>query len=200
MFIGAFVAKTFGALKGKTIRVLDIGSGTGEWIASKAAKNKKGIYVAVDPAYRGYPVNPATRAFLKKLEGRGVVLRGATARGYLQTMVRNNIRVRTINADMPNWKSPATNYIHDLLFLAPKVLVPGGRIFMTIESSALEKEAIRKEIDLAARFGFSVKKMALPAKSAGKTHMISDFKRAYSVDIALVIFTLAPKKRGWRLP
>lgn len=191
---GFFVAKTFKMMRGKTIRVLDIGAGTGGWIAKKAAKNKKGLYVALDPVYKGFPVNPATREFLQKLAKSGLIIRGATAKGYLNTMIKNKIRVRTINADMPNWKSSETNYLHDLFSLAPRVLVPGGRIFMTIEEDALMKDAIQKEIDFAKSSGFNVKKMVLPAKSEGKTHVIGEFKRAYSAGIGLLIFSLGEKK------
>jgi len=183
----------FKQLKGKTIRLLDVGSGTGNSITKKAIKNPNGIYAAVDPAYAGHPVNPATREFLRPMREAGVVIRGTTIQKYLKTMQKNKIKTRTINATLPNWKSPSQNYIHDLIELAPRVLLPNGRIFMTIERTTFEKASIQREFEFAKIIGFKVDAINLPSGSHLKTHSANAFNDVYGTSLKLIIFTLKSK-------
>ncbi len=189
------MALNFRELKGKTIRVMDIGSDTGNWIKRKARRNTKGIYVAVDPSYAGFPVNPATKRYLQQLAEAGAILRGTTIQKYLGVMVRNKIRVRTINADLPNWKDPKQNYIRHLIELAPQVLLPKGRIFMTLEATTIEKQSIQDCLRFAESKGFDVNVSDVHPKSFRKTHSTQTFAEFYCAPLKLLILTLKKDRR-----
>ena len=180
----------FRQLKGKTIRVLDVGSGTGNAITKKALKNPNGLYAAVDPVYAGHPVNPATREYLRPMREAGVIIRGTTIQKYLKTMLKNKMKTRVINATLPNWKSPSQNYIHDLLELAPRVLLPNGRVFLTLERTTFEKESIKKELEFAGKNGFRIKAIDLTSGSHPKTHDANAFNDYYGTSLKLIVFTL----------
>ena len=181
-------------MRGKIIRVLEVGSGTGKWITAKARKNPSGVYVALDPAYAGHPVNPATREFLRPMREAGVVIRGTTIQRYLLTLIRNKTRVRTINADLPTWRANSNSYVHALLAVSPKVLLPNGRIFMTVEKGTFEKEVVQNELIFAREMGFVVSVKNVGLGIANKTHDTKMFSTAYGTPLKLVIFTLETPK------
>lgn len=124
-----------------TIQTVDLGSGKGEYIHSKAEKNPHKIYAAADLIYQ--PGEKGLYHIAEKLREAGVRVHAGDFLELFRQMREEKVRARHINIDFPEpfvgfpgapksvaiaWQS-----YRDMIRQAPHVLLPNGKIFLLTE-------------------------------------------------------------------
>ncbi len=142
-----------GATPKGIIQTVDVGTGMPIGFLKKTRENPQRKYAIVEPLYGKKSLiramlarDPHRVTFLKTirkrskvLEKRGVIVRAEKIRDFIKRMVREGIRTRYVNIDMP---APAGIIIdsygfRELFKKAPEVLLPNGKIFISCENDFL---------------------------------------------------------------
>ena len=142
--------KRRGLFRGKTpanvFQTVDVGSHSSHYIPLQARKIPGRKYALVDPKFNSRAnYAPSIGTFIPYLRGLGVRVRSKTISKFLGEMVQKGWKTRHFNIDMPLPWDPEAKPVYGTwrdsydfkkwFQLAPKVLVPNGKIFISSERS-----------------------------------------------------------------
>jgi len=185
-------------------QTIEVGSGRGEFVESRAEKHPHRRYAAVEPNYAPGSLSEVMNIRREKLRQQpNISLYSQRIEHALDEMRKEGIRARHMNIDMPIPIEARTEYLKmwkKIFELAPHILLPNGSIFVSSEST----ETLKTISEMARKAGFRVRALK-PIQESAKTRRTyfmeyfhdSEYK-IHRLQITFGLKKAIPKKWGRR--
>lgn len=198
-----------GATPSNVFQTVDLGAGDAEYLRRQSKKYLSRKYAVVDDRYvKGHGIGLHIQKLPPNLH-----VQASSNVEMLCEMIKNNIRTRHINIDMPYPNADAKTANSPKYFSAvrkleydlrrvfeyvPKVLFPNGKIFVITENQNFVAIFYR----LAAEYGFSVREKRLPVEHAERKTRVSSIlsgQPIYQLTLTNNLRTAIPNKKVRRM-